>query len=133
MAVLNIRPRRESDTAVTAATNGATADVDFTVPAGKRWLVDTVQLAVDLGVNGVPGIFHVPDGGAEKKIWDEADGDEDGSALTNITNAVLVRLLDRFARAVEMESGDILRVRIRTDEAVAKTLTADVWVIESDE
>ena len=100
-------------TATTSATAGATADVIFTVPGGKIWSFAVVSVSVNATNNNV---FIFADG---NKIWED---------LANITIEQVIDLTTRYPRPIDVTSNIVIRVQ--TNEAVAKTLTAKVWVLE---
>lgn len=106
-------------TATTDATAGATADVTFTVPSGYRYLFDFATVSVDATNNKVR-IYNTI-GGTEYQIWEE---------LTDVTTETEIDFATRYPRSIQVESGEKIIFRVETTEAVAKTLTVKLWVIQ---
>lgn len=104
-------------TATTAALAAATADATITVPAGMKYIFDYCTVAVDVTNNKVR-LYN-----AGKLFWEE---------LANVTIEVPVDLATRYVRNLQVKEAETIVAQIETTEAVAKTITFKIWLIEAD-
>ena len=108
-----------TDTATTGAVAGNTADVTFTPPAGKRYVFDYLTVAVDATNNKIRVYNKL--GATEHLIWEE---------LTNVTSETVIDLATKYPASLQVIEPDCIIVRCETTEAVAKTVTAKVWIVQ---
>jgi|SRR3990167_7465414 len=100
MAAINVRPQMTSTTTASLAT-ATTADHPYTVPAGKRWLFDVIELEADTQhANLDVDIQFGPGGAGYANIWPQEDD----------FRKVAVHLASKYPRAPEAEAGDVIRV-----------------------
>ena len=105
--------------ATTGAVAGNTADVTFTPPAGKRYVFDYLTVAVDATNNKVRVYNKL--GATEHPIWEE---------LLNVTTEANIDLATRYPSSIQVIEPDCIIVRVETTEAVAKTVTAKIWIVQ---
>ena len=115
MTAINIIPLRKTTTTATGTT---AQNHDYTVPAGKRWLIDYIELEFGTQVAANTAKIQHPAG---TDIWD---------TLSNFLK-VGVDLTARFPRAIELEAALVLRIAwVRSGGTT--TITSTIYGIERD-
>jgi len=117
MTAINIFPYRP--TASTAA-GTTTIEHDFTVPAGKRWLIDYVE--VEFGTQAANNTVDIQTNasGSYLNIWEQ---------LASFKK-LGVDLAARYPRAVELEAGDVLRCHYV--RGTSSTIASALHIMERD-
>lgn len=100
-------------TATTAASTNATADADITVTAANKALLDTLGVKVDVTNNEVTLFVD------SVQVWE---------LLTNVVAEQIIDLKTRYPRGLQSDTK--ITAKVRTTEAVAKTVTLRAWLNE---
>lgn len=114
MAAISIFPRRET---TTTGASTSTINHDYTVTTDKRWLIGIIEVGCGTPAsNNTVDIQH-PTG---TNIWDQ------------FAPPFKVRIdpTSLYPRAIELESGDVLRLAFT--RGTSTTVTSAVHIIESD-
>ncbi len=114
MAAINILPKMLTTSTIAGAGG---VNHDYTVPGGKRWLLDYIE--TEFGVSNVGNTVDI-EHPAGTGIWPQI-----GNFLK-----MNVDLASRYPRAVELEAGDVLRLAFA--RAAASTAMSRVYIIERD-
>lgn len=119
MAAINIQPRRETTTTVAGV--GAVTHT-YTVPNGKRWLIDYIEVEFTVANAGNTCDIQFDQNGAAApvNIWDQ---------IANVLNNT-VDLATKYPRAIEAEETDQFELVFARGAATAVTTT--LYIIERD-
>lgn len=118
MAAINIFPRRPT---TTTAIGGGAINHDFTVPGGKRWLLDYVETEFVVQNVGNTVDIQTDASGGFLNIWEQ---------LFNFRKQG-VDLAARYPRATEYEAGVVIRLSY-VRAGAASAITTTLHIVESD-
>lgn len=108
---------------VEKAAGTTTISYDFTVPAGKRWIIDIIEAGFGTAnANNTLNIFtDAETAGVYKEIW---------AQQSNFTK-IIADFAARYPRNIELEAGDVLRLRFVRGTS-STIVGVRIFVLESD-